>query len=74
MKNELLKIFSKNLKIYLKQSGLNQKELAEKVGVYPSCVSKWLLMKTEPTLSNIAKITTILNCTFEELIDPSVGK
>ena len=62
-----LKTFAKNLKIYIKEAGLNQKEFAEKVGGSRTCVSKWILMQREPTYSNICNILKVLNCTFEEL-------
>ena len=62
-----LEIFAKNLKQFLKESGLNQKEFAERVGVSATCVSKWILCQTEPTYTNIFNITKILKCTFEEL-------
>ena len=72
MENNILRIFANNLKIYIKQAGMNQKEFAAKVGVSETCVSKWLLMKTEPTYTNIYNILKVLKCTYEELSDSSI--
>ncbi len=46
----------------------NQTQLAEGIGTSCSHVSKWIKMKSEPTLSYIYKITKFLNCTFEDLM------
>lgn len=72
MEKRELKIFAKNLKTFIKQSGLNQKEFAQKVGVSETCVSKWILMRTEPTYTNIYNMLKVLNCSFEELSDSSM--
>lgn len=73
MENKELITFAKNLKMFIKQSGLNQKEFAKKVGVSETCVSKWILMQTEPTYTNICNILKVLKCSFEELSDSSMN-
>ena len=65
---EIRRNFAKNLLLMLKERNLKQKDFAKLVGVGETCVSKWLLMKTEPTLSNIDKILKALNCTYDELV------
>lgn len=64
----ILENFARNLKIYLREKNLKQNAFAKLVGVSATCVSKWLLQQREPTLSNIYKITEVLNCSFEDLI------
>lgn len=65
--NVILTNFSKNLKLMLQEKGLKQNKFAEMVGVNTTSVSKWILSQREPTLTNIYKITKILDCTFEDL-------
>ena len=61
--------FAKNLKLMLKEKGINNVTFAEMVGVTDSCVSKWIYAQREPTLSNLYKITKVLDCTFDELVE-----
>ncbi len=60
--------FSKNLKILMKERNLKQIQIAQAVGCSKGTVSKWLNAKIEPGLIYLAKLTKILECTFEELI------
>lgn len=69
MKNiSLRENFSSNLDMILKEKGINRMELSRRLGCSTSTVSKWFKCKTEPTLSYILKITQVLNCTFEDLV------
>jgi HTH-type transcriptional regulator/antitoxin HigA len=43
------------------EMGLNQKNLAEKLGVSPSRISEYLNGKVEPTLSVARKISEVLH-------------
>ncbi len=65
---EYLSNFSKNLKILMKERNLKQVQIAQAVGCNKGTVSKWLNAKIEPGLIYLAKLTKILDCTFEELI------
>ena len=68
MEKDLRKTFSRNLLMIMEERGLNQTQLAEGIGTSCSHVSKWIKMKSEPTLTYIYKITKFLNCTFEDLM------
>jgi transcriptional regulator with XRE-family HTH domain len=65
---DLKKNFSSNLMQMMDERGVNRSQLARALQVSDSAVSKWLLMKREPTLSNIYKIIQYLKCTFEDLV------
>ena len=43
-------IFAERLRELMKEQGLNQVKLAERVGVKQNTVSAWLLKKKEPSL------------------------
>jgi HTH-type transcriptional regulator/antitoxin HigA len=49
------------IKLRMYEMGLNQKNLAEKLGVSPSRVSEYLNGKVEPTLSVARKISEVLH-------------
>lgn len=68
MENDIRHIFSRNLRMLMQEQNKDGKQLAKGLGCRPSTVSKWLNMKTEPTLTYIYKLTQFLNCTFEDLM------
>lgn len=47
-------IFAERLRELMKEQGLNQVKLAERVGVKQNTVSAWLLKKKEPSLWLVA--------------------
>lgn len=47
---------------YRERAGLTQKELAAAVGVDPSAVSYWENGQTAPTMNNLVKVASVLNC------------
>jgi len=54
------KYFSEKLTEAIKASGLSQSELAEKVGVAPPAVSRWVTGKDMPSDENFKKIVSHL--------------
>lgn len=46
-------IFAERLRELMKEQGLNQVKLAERVGVKQNTVSAWLLKKKEPNLTSL---------------------
>ena len=58
----------KNLPYYLNLAGMNQKELAEALGVTKSTVSLWISGSNYPRTDTIQRIATVLGCTMEDLI------
>lgn len=67
-KKTIREIFSSNLIMILEDQGINRNDFAKRLGCSCSTVSKWLTCKTEPTLSYIIKITRVLNCTLDDLV------
>jgi len=58
-----------NIKSLRKLNKLNQKEFANKMQTSQQRVSEWECNKVEPSLYNIVRMLTVLNTTFDELID-----
>ena len=65
----VMKTFGQNLKAIRTQSGLSQKAFAEQMKTTQQRVSEWETDKVEPTLTNIIKILSVLDTTFEELTE-----
>ena len=51
-----------------KENGLNQKELAELIGVTPAALSRYLNNEREPRMEIVANMATALNTTTDYLI------
>jgi len=62
-----MKTFGQNLKLLRKQAGIGQKVFAEKMQATQQRVSEWETDKVEPTLTNIIKILSVLDVSFEDL-------
>lgn len=60
---------SKNLKFYMDKHKLNNKELAEKLGVSDSSVGKWLLMKAVPRMGIIEQMAIIFDINKSDLLE-----
>lgn len=60
--------FSENLTYYRKLAGLNQNQLAEKIGITPAQVSRYERDMAEPRPDVLAKIASVLNIKIEDLI------
>lgn len=58
-----------NIRRLRKSRGIRQEELAKKLGVSDAAVSSWEVDRTEPSLSTIKKICTVLHCTMAEIIE-----
>lgn len=66
---ELMEKFERNVKYMMEEKGFSQVTLAKALGLGKTTVNSWLKSHKEPTLSNIYKLTKVLDCTFEELVD-----
>ena len=63
--------FSDNLRLLMKESGVNQVKLANDVKISQSAVSAWLLNKKEPSITSLWLLADYFNCTVDELIGRS---
>ena len=63
---EVLMVIS-NLKKLLKEKNISQKELADKIGLTESAVSRFVKENRIPTGENMLKIANALNVKVEDL-------
>lgn len=62
-------IFSKNLRRYMAESGKNQKELAEIVGVKAPTFNEWINGKKYPRIDKIQKLADYFGILKSDLIE-----
>jgi transcriptional regulator with XRE-family HTH domain len=60
-------IFQKNFQRLLSESGLLQKEVAEKLGVTPATVNVWLHGKAYPRVDVMEKLSIIFGVTLSDI-------
>ena len=53
----------------LKKKDITGAQLSRRLGKTTSAVSKWVVGKSEPSLSDVKKIATILNVTTDDILD-----
>ena len=66
-----MKDFGILIKTLRKEVGLTQRELADKLGIDDSNISKWERGKALPDVSIIPQIAALLNITGDELLHPA---
>lgn len=60
--------FHQNLKKLRKQAGLKQIDLAQALNVSQQAIAKWESGRSEPNISTLADIASVLNCTIIDLL------
>ena len=58
----------KRLREAIMQSGISQKELADKLGINPSTVSKYMRLDKYPSLDTFANICEVLDVSADEIL------
>ncbi len=61
-------IFQERITDALKQTPLQQKEIAEKCGIHPSCLTQYKKGKSEPTLKTLFELCKVLNVSADYLL------
>ena len=63
-----LKEIQKRLREEIKNSNLSQKEIADKLGINPSTVSKYLRLNKFPALDTFANLCKILDVSADDIL------
>lgn len=58
-----------SIKTLRRKKGLSQKELAELLGLNQSAVAQWETGKTAPNFRRLKKLTEILECSVDDLLE-----
>lgn len=61
-------IFQDRFNEALKQTSLKQKEIAEKCGIHPSCITQYKNGESEPTLETLFDLCKILGVSSDYLL------
>jgi len=65
---EILKIFIKKIKDYMKENGFNISQFAEYVGIPKRTVSGWLTNKRMPRIDYLCQIAECMDCSIDYLV------
>lgn len=63
-----IKDIQNRLREEIKNSGLTQKEIAEKVGINPSTISKYLKQDKFPAIDTFANICEVIGASADEIL------
>ena len=66
--NDMLKDIQKRLRDEIKQSSMSQKEIAEKLGINPSTISKYLRLDKFPSIETFANLCEILDVSSDDIL------
>ena len=66
---EWRKIFSKRVRERMHNLEINQNELADKIGVTPAAISRYLRGSRTPKVDVIVKMSKVLGCSTDHLIN-----
>ncbi len=66
---EWRKIFSKRVRERMHNLDINQNELADKIGVTPAAISRYLRGSRTPKVDVIVKMSKVLGCSTDHLIN-----
>ena len=58
-----------NLKTLRRMTGLNQRQLADELGVCVKTVSHWEAGYSEPSLSMLSRLRRVLNVEYDDLLE-----
>ncbi len=62
-------MFNEQLKIYRKQMGLSQQEIAKQLNVTQQCYFLWEKGVNEPNFDTLKKLCAIFDCSADELLE-----
>lgn len=65
---EWRRLFSERVRHYMQLYDINQKELAESIGVTGAAMSRYLSRKRTPKIDVIVRLASAFACTTDELI------
>lgn len=65
---EWMRLFSERVRHYMHLYDINQKELAESIGVTEAAMSRYLSCKRAPRIDVIVRLASVFACTTDELI------
>ena len=68
--SDMIKIedIKRRLREEIRASGISQKEIAERLGINPSTVSKYLRLDKYPSLDTFANLCEILDVSSDEIL------
>ncbi len=66
--------FGQNLKLLIKQSGLTQKEFAQKLGISQSTLSYWIVDRSKPDFDTVLFLSQYFDVSLDDLFKKELKK
>ena len=58
-----------NINVWIAKSGMSKKEVAEKMGVSQTVLSRWINRHSNPSLEKAISLAELLNCKVDDLYE-----
>lgn len=62
-------IITENIKREIAQSGMKKSDIAKAIGVSGATVSQYLSGRAQPSLSTLAKLCAVLDCSADDILN-----
>ena len=62
-------IITENIKREITQSGMKKSDIAKAIGVSGATVSQYLSGRAQPSLSTLAKLCAVLDCSADDILN-----
>lgn len=69
MEKNLDLIITENIKREIEQSGLKKSDIASAIGVSRATISQYLSGRAQPSLSTLAKLCKVLDCSADDILN-----
>ncbi len=69
-----MKTIGEKIKVLRREAGLNQQQLADKLGLSNQAISKWETNTTQPEITLLPEIATVFGVSIDELFDYTTEK
>ena len=61
-------VISENLKREIEQSGIKKSDIAQALGISRATISQYISGRAQPTLANLSKLCSVLDCSADDIL------
>ena len=68
MNKNLDQLISENIKREIEQSGMKKSDIATALGISRATISQYISGRAQPTLANLSKLCSVLDCSADDIL------
>lgn len=68
MNKNLDQLISENIKREIEQSGMKKSDIALALGISRATISQYISGRAQPTLANLSKLCSVLDCSADDIL------